>query len=161
MNELETVAINATLYPLPGIHRNQLSGNMFLVYLQELPAESFTQAVLLMYIECTDLYQNCSDNTLPSQVKRIILLYKIATCIGNNVSWFVHLQETWLGNNVFWFVHLQEIWLGNNVSWFVHLQETWLGNNVSWFVRLQETWLGNNVSWFVHLQEAWLGNNVS
>jgi hypothetical protein len=37
--------------------------------------------------------------------------------------------------------------IGNNISWFVHLQETWLGNiNVSWFVRLQETWLGNNVS---------------
>ena len=26
-----------------------------------------------------------------------------------------------------------------NVSWFVHLQETWLGNIVSWFVHLQET----------------------
>ena len=40
--------------------------------------------------------------------------------------------------------------LGNNVSWFVHLYETWLGNNVSWLVHLYETWLGNNVSWFVH-----------
>ena len=25
--------------------------------------------------------------------------------LGNNVSWFVHLYETWLGNNVSWFVH--------------------------------------------------------
>ena len=39
-------------------------------------------------------------------------------------------ERTWLGNNVSWFVHLQETWLGNNVSWFVHLRETWLGNNV-------------------------------
>jgi hypothetical protein len=96
--------------------------------------------------------------------ERILLsetsLFPKCDCCVNNVSWFVHLQETWLGNNVSWFVHLQETWLGNNVSWFVHLQETWLGNNVTWFVHLQETWLGNNVSWFVHLQETWLGNNV-
>ena len=65
----------------------------------------------------------------------------ITAGLGNNVSWFVHLQETWLGNNVSWFVHLLETWLGNNVSWFMHLQETWLGNNVYWFVHLQETWL--------------------
>ncbi len=56
-------------------------------------------------------------------------------CPGNNVSWFVHLQETWLGNNVSWFVHLHETWLGN-MSWFVHPWKTWLGNNVSWFVHL-------------------------
>jgi hypothetical protein len=66
--------------------------------------------------------------------------------IGNNVSWFVHLQKIWQGNNISWFVHLQKIWLGNNVSWFAHLQKIWLGNNVSWFAHLQKTWLGNNVS---------------
>jgi hypothetical protein len=27
------------------------------------------------------------------------------------------------------------MFLGNNVSWFAHLWETWLGNNVSWFVQ--------------------------
>jgi hypothetical protein len=46
--------------------------------------------------------------------------------------------------------------IGSNVSWFVHLQETWLGSNVSWFAHLQETWLGNIVSWFVHLREQFL-----
>jgi hypothetical protein len=81
--------------------------------------------------------------------------------IGNNVSWFVHLQKIWQGNNVSWFVHLQKIWLGNNVSWFAHLQIIWLGNNVSWFAHLQKIWLGNNVSWFAHLQKTWLGNDVS
>ena len=35
--------------------------------------------------------------------------------LGNNVSWFVHLQKTWLGNIVFWFAHLQKTLLGNNV----------------------------------------------
>ena len=30
----------------------------------------------------------------------------ITARLGNNVSWFVHLQETWPGNNVSWFVHL-------------------------------------------------------
>jgi hypothetical protein len=39
--------------------------------LQELPAESFTQAVLLMYIECAELYQSCCDSTIPSQVKQM------------------------------------------------------------------------------------------
>jgi hypothetical protein len=67
----------------------------------------------------------------------------------NNVSWFVHLWETWLGNNDSWFVQPLETWLENNVSRFAELRETWLGNNVSWFVQLLETWLGNNVSWFV------------
>jgi hypothetical protein len=81
--------------------------------------------------------------------------------IGNNVSWFAHLQKIWLGNNVPWFAHLQKIWLGNDVSWFVQLQKTWLGNDVSWFVHLQKIWLGNNVSCFAHLQKTWLGNNVS
>jgi hypothetical protein len=28
--------------------------------------------------------------------------------VGNNVSCFEHLRETWLGNNVSWFVHLRE-----------------------------------------------------
>ena len=55
-----------------------------------------------------------------------------------NISWFVHLQETWLGKNISCYVHLQEKLLGENIFWFVHLQETWLGNNVSWFLHLQD-----------------------
>jgi hypothetical protein len=46
-----------------------------------------------------------------------------------------------------------ETWPGNNVSWFVHLWETWLGKiNGSLFVHVPLANIArkNNVSWFVH-----------
>ena len=88
-------------------------------------------------------------------------LQETCMAIGNNVSWFVHLQETGLGNNVSWFSHLRETGLRNNASWFVYLQETWLGNNFSSFAQFQETWLENYVSRIAYLPETWLENNVS
>ncbi|CAB4000135.1 Hypothetical predicted protein [Paramuricea clavata] len=57
----------------------------------ELPAESFTQAVLLMYIECTDLYQNCSDNTLPSQPLDLETFVKITVFVKDYLR---HVQST-------------------------------------------------------------------
>ena len=79
------------------------------------------------------------------------------TWLENNLLMFPGLstfgKHGSVGNNVSWFVHLRETWLGNNVPWFLDLRETWLGNDNACFLVCPP--LGNmarkNTSWFVHL----------
>ena len=56
------------------------------ILLLELPAESFAQAVLLMYIECTELYQNCCDSKLPSQPFDLKTFVKITVFVKDFLS---------------------------------------------------------------------------
>jgi hypothetical protein len=54
-----------------------------------------------------DLLKMLEHNKIHPHIGQVFPLNEVRFAdVLFNVSWFVHLWETWLGNNVSWFVHL-------------------------------------------------------